>query len=271
MKLPNTHIDNIKLIATDIDGTLMDDNKQLPKDFYDTLDKLYTCDIKFIIASGRQLDSLLKEFKRISDKVYFIAENGGVISKGDNVIHTNCFTLDETTHFIHNIRKLSGAQLILCTPDCAYIESDDDYFINQAKIYYTALKKVDDLLYISKQFPTCKFTVFHPNGAEHTIYKDLLKLKDKYQINLSGKLWVDCMKLGINKGTSIEYLLKKFNLTKDNAAAFGDYLNDYDMIKSVTHSFSMANAHPLLLENSKYIAPSNNEWGVTYCINNYIL
>jgi len=71
----------IKLIATDMDGTLLDQNGKLPKGFFEVLEKLEKMNVKFVIASGRPYFTLYENFKPISDELYFICDNGSYIAE----------------------------------------------------------------------------------------------------------------------------------------------------------------------------------------------
>ena len=97
------------------------------------------------------------------------------------------------------------------------------------------------------------------------------RLGDRLAVILSGANWVDVMKPGVNKGAALDALYARLHITKDEAMAFGDYLNDYELLKNVTHSYAMANAHPQLKAIAAHIAPSNDEDGVMRVIKETVL
>ena len=67
---------DIRLIVADMDGTLLDDEKQMHDQFWPLIDELHRRGILFSPASGRQYYTLLREFADIADEMVFIAENG---------------------------------------------------------------------------------------------------------------------------------------------------------------------------------------------------
>ena len=69
----------IKLIATDMDGTLLDENGKLPADFFEVLEELKKKNVKFVVASGRPYFTLYENFKPVSDELYFICDNGSCV------------------------------------------------------------------------------------------------------------------------------------------------------------------------------------------------
>lgn len=271
VRLPDKRIDNIKLIATDIDGTLMNDKKELPSDFYEVLDEMNNKDIAFVISSGRQIESLFLEFSDIKDRVYFIAENGALISRGTHIFHIDAIDPQNAITLIQMLRHIPDTSVILCGEHTSFVESTDEDFLNETRIYYKSLKIVDDIINAVSLEPVCKFAIYNKNGAESTFYPELMNYKESFTINLSGNKWVDVMKSGVSKGAAIKHLNDSLHISPDNCAAFGDYLNDYEMLLSVTHSFAMENAHDKLKQISRYIAHNNNEEGVTKAIKNYLL
>jgi len=83
--------------------------------------------------------------------------------------------------------------------------------------------------------------------------------------NLRQELWDFYQKEGADA------LYARLHITKDEAMAFGDYLNDYELLENVTHSYAMANAHPKLKAIAAHIAPSNDEDGVMRVIKETVL
>ena len=79
---------------------------------------------------------------------------------------------------------------------------------------------------------------------------------------LSGEHWVDVMKPGVHKGAAMRGLQKMLGIAPSECMAFGDYLNDCELLESAGESYAMANAHPLLKAQAKHIAPSNDDNGV---------
>lgn len=77
----------IKLIAADMDGTLLNSQKELSPELYPLVEELHEKGIKFAVASGRQYYNLVKNFESVKDKVTFICENGSIVfDQGKNII-----------------------------------------------------------------------------------------------------------------------------------------------------------------------------------------
>ena len=87
-------------------------------------------------------------------------------------------------------------------------------------------------------------------------------MSETFKVSLSGHEWVDIMNLTVNKGEAIRLIQKKYDISYEETMAFGDYLNDYEMMKSCYYSYAMKNAHEDLKEICRFEAPSNDENGV---------
>ena len=85
-------------------------------------------------------------------------------------------------------------------------------------------------------------------------------------ITLSSEVWTDFMPLNGNKGTAIKSLQKMFGVKPEECAAFGDFINDLEMLDSVYYSYAMENAHDEVKKKARFRAKSNVEHGVLLAI-----
>ena len=126
----------IKLIATDMDGTLLNSKHEIDDSFYEVLPKLQEKGIKFTIASGRQYYSLLDTFEGISDNLLFIAENGTyVMYKGEEIM-VNPLDKDLAHKLIQRAREVEDGYIVLCGKKASYVESDDARLITELEKYF---------------------------------------------------------------------------------------------------------------------------------------
>lgn len=250
----------IKLIATDMDGTLLNDNNEISKDFYKVFEELKKKDVIFAAASGRQYYNLLKRFEDVADDMMFIAENGTfVMYKGEELL-LNSLDRDIANELINIGRNIDDAYVILCGKKSAYIENIDKRFIEEVEKYYEEYKIVDDLTKIKDdilKIAICDFLGSETNSHNH--YKDY---KDKLQVSISGAIWLDIMAKGVNKGVAINKLQEILNIAHEETMVFGDYLNDLEMMGSAYHSYAMENAHDELKKVARFRAKKNTEDGV---------
>ena len=133
-------------------------------------------------------------------------------------------------------------------------------------MYYEKLENVDDLMDVIEKDKICKLAVFDATNAEENAYEILKKYNGELLVCLSGHNWVDLMNIGVNKGEAIKIIQENYNISFDETMAFGDYLNDFEMMQNCKYSYAMENAHPKLKEICNYRDKSNDEDGVVDAI-----
>lgn len=254
----------IKLIATDMDGTLLDSNNKINPEFYEVFEKLKENNVIFAAASGRQYYNLLDRFENIKDNMMFIAENGTfVVHKGEEIL-LNSLDTNIALELVKIGQTIENAYVILCGKKSAYIDKTDERFMEQVNKYYAKVTIVDNLLNV--QDDILKVTICDFGGSENNSYKHYINYIDTVQIAISGEIWLDVMAKGVNKGLAIGKLQKLLNIKPEETMVFGDYLNDLEMLKSAYHSYAMENAHSELKKIARFTAESNDNNGVVKAI-----
>lgn len=252
---------SIKLLALDLDGTLLDSNKNMPSEFLPWVRE--HSEIRTVIASGRQYYTILRDFPVGRDNITIIAENGGLVFDENNeMIYINSMKAEDVKSSLDRVFKIPGAHPIVCGEKSAYILNVSDEIYNQTGVYYARIQRVDNLYEYVDKDRVLKIAIFFENkdAAEHVA--DLQDLDGDVSCVLSGERWIDIANDDVNKGTAIRHLLETFGIDRSEAAAFGDYLNDKEMLEACEESYCMINGHDDLKAIAKHIAPSNDENGV---------
>ena len=236
-----------------MDGTLLDAHGQLPADFSELQDLATARGCELVPASGRQLATLKDMFPKGET---FIAENGSVIMRGGEIIAA--FPLAEST--VHAAREAAAAigvehTVVLCSPETAYVARDvSDAARTEIAKYYKAVTWVDDLDAVPDS-NIIKIAIFCESGTEAHIYDPIVRAVPEDNVAVSGKVWLDVMARGVEKGMALTKLAA--------TVAFGDYLNDFEMLRAAGTAVAMENAHPQLKEIADIIAPANTNNGVS--------
>jgi Cof subfamily protein (haloacid dehalogenase superfamily) len=256
-----TNWPKIKLVATDMDGTLLNSRYELSNDFYSVFEQMKEKGILFAAASGRQFFNLLNRFEAIKEEVIFIAENGSyVVYKGEELL-VQAMPEDLTKEQLLIARNIPDTYIVLCGKKKAYIENSNPHFVSKVKLYYDRFELVDDLVKIEDdQF--LKIAICDLAGAETNSYTHFGKERDHLQVKVSGSIWLDISHKLADKGRAMAVVQKKYGITKDETMAFGDYLNDLEMMQQAYFSFAMENAHPAIKQAARFMAKSNDENGV---------
>ena len=262
-------VPDIRLIAADMDGTLLDDAKELHDHFWPLVDELFARGILFCPASGRQYANLYLRFGDVADELVYIAENGAYVVKGREEISSDVLDGDLVRRIVLAVRDLAAAGAdvgaVVCGKRSAYIERSDAPFRAQANTYYASLQALDDLL-VRPEDDILKVAVYDFGSAEHTTAPALAGFRGDAQVVVSGANWVDVMNPTTNKGAGIRHIQEALGITPAQTMVFGDFLNDLEMMDAAEYSFAMHNAHPELRRRARYVAPPNSENGVVRTI-----
>ncbi len=253
----------IKLIASDMDGTLLDDNKQLPFDFFCTVDGLCEMGIKFVIASGRTYAAVAHLFpEEYLTKLDFICDNGAYIVHNGEVVDITPLDRAVFEEFVAVANQIGGFKLLVCAVNGTYNLPCDPEFNKEVAKFYKNHIECDDLLAIKDTI--YKLAVCDPLGAQTRGKPELDKVfGDRLNIQVSGPVWMDVMSGGVSKGTALAKLAKILGVDLSEVMAFGDYYNDTDMLQTAGVSCAMANANDYIKSICTNIVGSNNDGGVT--------
>ena len=262
------HLPDIRLIACDMDGTLLDDDHAIHDDFWPLIAQLNARGIVFCPASGRQYYNLLERFEPIADRLIFIAENGSYVVRCGAELGSECLARDAAHELIGVARELAAAGsncgVVLCGKRSAYIERGDADFLAQVDRYYHRLARVDDLLDVDDSL--LKIAIYDFDSSERHIYPAFSRFQATHQVVVSSANWLDVMAPQANKGAGLRHIQQALGIAREQTMVFGDFLNDLEMMDEAAYSFAMANAHPLLKQRARFLAPGNADNGVVRTI-----
>jgi len=252
---------NVKFIATDMDGTFLNQNGEFDPEFFEIHPKLAERDILFAAASGRQYYSLLDSFSDIHDQVMFIAENGTLVMYKGEELFSRPLDPKAIEGLITLARSIDGAHVVLCGKRSAYIETLDDRAREEVYKYYHRCEEVEDLLAVEDDY--LKVAICHFDGSEKHIYPVLNPVfGDSQKVVVSGHIWLDVMHPEASKGAALKQLQQKLGISYEETMSFGDYFNDVEMLQESYYSYAVENAHEGVKKYARFIAPSNQDNGV---------
>ncbi|WP_207432050.1 Cof-type HAD-IIB family hydrolase [Sabulibacter ruber] len=251
----------IKLVASDMDGTLLDPQHQLSEDFYPIYYALKEKGILFAAASGRQYYNLLNLFKPIKDEIVFLAENGSYVAYRGQEILVQAMDPAVTKQTLQKAGTVPGVHLVLCGKKTAYVESSHEEFRRNVDLYYDEVQVVENLMDVEDD-EFLKIAICDLAGAENNSNTYFQAEREYLQVTVSGSIWLDICHKEANKGKAMEVLQASLGITPEETMVFGDYLNDLKMIQKAYYSFAMENAHPDIKAAARFQAKSNSQNGV---------
>jgi len=255
-------LSKVKLVVSDMDGTLLNSKGEVSDLFFELFHKLKKQNIHFCAASGRQYHSIVHKLALIKDDIFIIAENGGIAKKKDEIFVLNSLSVEKIKTIIPVLRTINDTYIVLCGKKSAYIETTNKHFTTILDEYYTVHETVPDLTKIADTEDFLKIAVYHSKSSEANIYPAIKHLKKEYLIKISGKNWLDISDEKANKGNALREVQKRLNISKEETLVFGDYHNDIEMLQEATFSFAVKNAHKDILKIASYSTESNDNFGV---------
>ena len=242
----------LKLIASDIDGTLLQNGeKELSGQAVNQIKQLKEMGILFAAASGRQYAILRRLFEPVKDDIAYICENGAMVMYKGKILHKDVFDRVLAEEIMHSILNREDMEIIVSGEKSYYIQpkrkSFAEYMLQSVKGNVTV---IDNILEVQEDI--LKISMYRESGLEETLpyWKNLFG--DKATVVTSGHAWLDMMPISVDKGNGIRVLQKYFLISADNCVAFGDNLNDLEMLHEVTYSFAMSNGKEEVKEIAKY-------------------
>ncbi len=251
----------IKLIVSDIDGTLLEDGgHELNPELFEVIRKLREKGMQFAAASGRQWVSIERVFDPIKEKIFYLSDNGAYVGCCGRNLFLNTIDTELALNLVRDIRA-EGLTPMLSGPNVVYLDSRDAE-LHQWLVegYQFRVQCVEDVLQVKDQF--IKVSVYRKGEIEPATKALREKYKDQVKIAISGDMWMDCMAVGVNKGEAVKLLQEGLNISPKETMAFGDQLNDLEMLGRAYYSFAIGNARDEVKAAARFQADTNVRDGV---------
>jgi len=270
-----------KVIFIDLDGTLLNDKKELSKENLKQLNRAYSeKGIKTIITTGRQSGYIQSIYDKYDCHFgdYIISNNGAIVKniKTNEYINKENIPLKDL-FFLRNIcLECDLNYLLIYTEEHAYMEKKSfiktqkeiivdniyDFLVNKDEPLFLcttggdienikqAINKINKYPKLTNT-PICEYNVIIDNKTYHHNY-------------------IDVAKTGSTKKSGIMKVIDKFNIKNDEMIVIGDGGNDVPMFECGGYKVAMGNADDIIKEKADYITDTNNNDGVAKAIKKII-
>jgi len=262
----------IKLIVTDLDGTLLTSDKQLPPDFDAVMHRLQEKGIAFAAATGRNFVGIQSFFADKIQNMYFICDNGAFIMEHDQLMR--CITIDKSLcHRVFRAVKEYGAvDVLACGRKGTYYTVCSDEMQQRMDTYYAPVTFVEDMCAIDDELFKISFADFNGGPMVSGSYAYMKEMfGDELSIHASGGIWADSMHKSVNKGEGVRALQEMLGVTPEETLVFGDYYNDLPMFAQAKTVFVVADAPEEVKAYASRVIKSGDEFGVTEAICEFVL
>lgn len=264
--------EHIKLVASDIDGTVI---KPMTGVMYPEMlreiERITSMGIRFVASSGRQYACLKKLFKDCKAPIDYICENGSLVAMDGEIIKVLGMDKNRSIDLVNNLREYvgKGYNIMVSTPSAIRVETRDEGFIHLLRDQIgNDIVLVDDVLDTDEEY--IKISIYH-EGTIRKLGDEVLipKWKDVFQSTFGGNDWVDFMGYGVDKGNALLFLQNKLGITKDETMAFGDNSNDIGMLQASSESYAVDTAVDELKAYAKHICEGYEGKGVYKVLNKF--
>lgn len=270
----------IKLIAIDMDGTLLNEKKHIDKAQKKAIHEAVEAGIKIVLCTGRPLYGILPFYEELGlseldSEGYVILNNGCSIHKTKDwkLIDQVNFTSDD----IDYLYKFSEGYDINFTlvNDYYYFNIDrkpTDELITDAGFVFSDITNISLKEAKNGKHKIIKIMFLgNPNIMANFQKENENILKDKYSGVLSQPYVYEILPKGNNKGTGLKKLAKKLGIKQEEIMAIGDGNNDIEMFEYANYSVAMENGTELAKKAAKYQTDNNENDGVAKAIRKYAL
>ncbi|GAM80625.1 predicted hydrolases of the HAD superfamily [Lactococcus lactis subsp. lactis] len=265
----------IKLVAIDLDGTLLDPNRQITAEVKTAVKKAKAAGVKIVITTGRPLPGvvdILKALELTDQSDYVITYNGGLVQRatGEEFIKET-LSSEDWLDLDAAARKI-GLPIHAITREGIYTPNHDvgRYTVQEAQMVKMPLyiRQPEDIaaLEIAKVM-----MVDEPAALDDGIAYLPFEFFERYNVVKSTPFYLEFMNKKASKGSAVQHLAEKLSFDLDEVMAIGDEENDRSMLEVAGCPVVMENGKSELKKIAKYVTKSNAKSGVAYAINEWVL
>lgn len=259
----------IKLVVTDIDGTIVEFNSELKQETIDIFKALEQKGVKTVIATGRMYKATKNIVEGLGIKTPVICYQGAMIRDENEIYFEQNVPKKIASEIINHIRSY-GAHTNLYLRDRLIVENDDKYIKEYAGGRYLEYEVVSDLQDVVDD--ATKLLAIHENADLVTkIRDDMQKLYPELNIVKSTDYYCEFVSPKADKGIAIEFLANKWGIKKEEILAIGDQDNDIQMLQTAGIGVAMGNGSPNIKKVADYIAPTVLEFGFAEAMRKFVL
>lgn len=240
----------IKLIALDMDGTLLNRDHTVSEANRVAIQAAMDKDIHVVLSTGRSLATCREHADSLNLTSYLVTVNGGEIwDKEKKLVERNSLK-HEDIQLMWNLRN----------------EYQTDFWaISTDKVWY---EEFPEDIYAHEWL---KFGFDISDGAVLKTVRAILAENDALEISNSNPSNLEVNAAGINKANGLKKVCSLLGITMDNVIAMGDSLNDYTMIREAGIGVAMGNAQEKVKKVADWVTATNDDDGVAVAIRKWVL
>lgn len=264
-----------KLIALDLDGTLLNEKKEISVRCRKAIAEAKRKGVKVVLATGRPLHGILPYLKildLLDENNYVVIYNGALVTNasGKDIILNKPLSLDSYRELYLLSRQL-GVNIHALTYESVLTPKMNPYTeiessLNQTPVIEGPVDEIDPSANIVKVM-----FVDDPKKLDEITALIPEWVREKYSIVRSADIFLEFIHKGVDKGVGVSVIAEKFGIKPQEIICVGDADNDIAMIRYAGLGVAMGNAIDEVKEKADYITLTNEEDGVAHVIENFML
>ncbi|HGN1705846.1 TPA: sugar-phosphatase [Providencia rettgeri] len=267
---------SIKLVAIDLDGTLLNSQHQISSTVKDAIKRAQQKGIHIILASGRPFSGIapyLKELGLDTANNYCISNNGSVIHQTNDGSHLveNLLDFDDYQYFEELARNV-GVHMHALADNCMFTANRHishytvkDAYLTNTPLIYCPVNEMDNTLAFTKFM-----MIDHPEKLDIGISYIPENAFENYSLTRTSPYFLEISNRTSSKGAALQSICEKLGITPDKVMSIGDQNNDIQMLQYASVSVAMGNAIESIRQMAKFVTNTNEEDGVAVAINKFI-
>lgn len=252
----------IKLIASDMDGTLLDENSELPEETFELIHELHERGVIFAASSGRRYETLRWFFDPVADEMDYVGALGCQVYAEGKLLDREVFSTLAIRDLFRTCSAFDCLHLVLYDRSHTYVLDDLSHYVRELDKDLPNAIRVPDPPDPDVSIIKAAVCYDRPKDIMDMVYVLERELGDRFTFMPSGSTWIDVTPHGVSKATGISQIMRYYGITRDEVMAFGDSMNDYSILRYVGHPYVMGNARFALKQVAENVIGTNVEHAV---------
>lgn len=262
----------IKLVISDIDGTLIDETETIPQKLIETVQKCKAQGILFSLATGRTKELVNEVVQKLGISDPYVISNGACIFKGEECLEAHGFS---AYPILPIIRRADAEGLTVTIADTRFEKALrlTDYVRGHQQFGNRFQSFIDPETEDWEHATFQKLMIMdeHRTGKIVGIRESLKPFAEQYWITTYSDMAVELGPKGCNKASGVKALVKRLGIQPEEVMACGDFSNDVEMLQYAGIGVAVANASPYVKERADYVATKSYALGVVEAVEKYCL
>ena len=266
----------IKLVAIDIDGTLLNSKKEITPAVFEAIQDAKATGVKIVITTGRPIagvSNLLEKLHLMDTGDYVITFNGGLVQETatgkelikDLLTYEDYLDIESLANKLQiHTQPITKVGIYSSNRDIGRKTIHESQLVNMP-LYYRTPEEVREKEFVKAMY------IDEPEILDAAIAKIPKEFQERFTVVKSAPFYLEILGKTTNKGVALLHLAKQLGIKQEETMAIGDEENDRSMLEVVGHAVVMENGNPALKKIATTITKSNDESGVAYALRKWVL